>query len=162
MAIAADRQDLVDEAIDALDAELVKRGLRQVDAPKFKRNIDRIEARDTVGHVGLSSRGFGKQFLGASNYSADPTGRFEEFDSTLWAFFSFLPILPLSTIRIRRRLKGKSIFWSFGGSDFTALELEGINFGHVVLTYVGAAASAYLTVRLLLFLLNNMFLGTSR
>jgi len=158
LAIAADRQDLMDEAIDALDAELVKRGLREADARKFKRNVDRIEARDMVGHIGLSGRGMGKQFIGASNYSVDQQARFEEFDSTLWFFALYLPILPLSTVRIRRRVNGKSIFWSFGGSGYTALESKGIDFAQVAITYVGAAASAYLTVRFVLFLFNNLLL----
>jgi len=160
MAIVADRQDLDDAAIDVLDAELVRRGLRQADAAKFRKKVDRIEARDTVGQVGLSSRGLGKQFLGASNYSADAQPGFEEFDSTLWIFAWFLPILPISTVRIRRRAEGKSIFWSFGGSGFIALELKGINFGHVALTYVGAATCAYLGIRLLLFVLESLFLRT--
>ena len=158
LCLAADRQNLLDQAATALDSELVKRGLRQAQGVTFKRNVDRLAARDTVGRVGLSFRGIGKQFVGASNYIANPQTGFEEFDSTLWVFFSFLPILPLSTVRIRRRLRGRSVFWSFGGKDFTALELKGIDFGHVVVTYVGAAVAAYASLRLFLFLLDSLIL----
>jgi hypothetical protein len=154
--IAADREELVEEAAAALDAELQKRGLRQGQAQKFKRNLQRIEARDTVGRLGLSFRGIGKQFLGASNYVADNVNQFEEFDSTLWGFVLYLPVLPLSTVRIRRRLRGKSLFWSFGATDFTTMELRGLNIGQVALTYIGAAVTAYLAFRVLLFLLSTL------
>ncbi|MDT8070337.1 MAG: hypothetical protein ROO76_19385 [Terriglobia bacterium] len=154
--IAADREELVEEAKAALDAELQKRGLRQGQAQKFKRNLQRITARDTVGRLGFSSRGYGKQFLGMSNYAADDVNGFEEFDSTLWFFFMFLPVVPLSTVHIRRRLKGKSFFWSFGRTDFTTMHLRGLNFGQVGLTYVGAAITAYIALQALLLLLSTL------
>jgi hypothetical protein len=154
--IAADREELVEEAAAALDVELQKRGLRQGQAQKFRRNLQRIEARDTVGRLGLSFRGIGKQFLGASNYLADNVNQFEEFDSTLWGFVLYLPIFPLSTVRIRRRLRGKSFFWSFGATDFTTMELRGPNFGQIALTYVGAAITAYLAFQTLLLLLSSL------
>jgi hypothetical protein len=154
--IAADREELVEEAVAALDAELQKRGLRQGQAQKFKRNLKRIEARDTVGRLGLSFRGIGKQFLGASNYVADHVNQFEEFDSTLWGFVLYLPVLPLSTVRIRRRLRGKSVFWSFGATDFTTMELRELNFGQVALTYIGAAITAYLGFQALVLLLSTL------
>jgi hypothetical protein len=156
MGIAADREELVPEAVAALDAEMQKRGLRQGQAQKFKRNLQRIEARDAVGRLGLGVRGIGKQFLGASNYVADNVNQFEEFDSTLWGFVLYLPILPISTVRIRRALRGKSFFWSFGATDFTTMELKGIDFGQVALTYVGAAITAYLAFQTLLLLLSAL------
>lgn len=153
--IAADRDELVEEAAAALDAELQKRGLGQGQAQRFKRSLQRIEARDTVGRLGLSFRGIGKQFFGVSNYVADNVKQFEEFDSTLWVVILYLPIFPLSTVRIRRRLRGKSVFWSFGATDFTTMELRGLNFGQVALTYIGAAITAYLAFQTLLLLLST-------
>jgi len=94
LCVAADRGELVEDAVIALDAELAKRGLRQGQAQKFRRSVERVKARDYVGNTGLSYRGSGKQFLGASNYTTDNESRLEEFDSTLWAFFAFLPVLP--------------------------------------------------------------------
>jgi hypothetical protein len=154
--IAADRDELVEDAAAALDIELQKRGLRHGQAQKFKRNLRRIEARDTVGRLGFSARGIGKQFLGMSNYVADNLNELEEFDSTLWAFIMFLPVFPISTVRIRRRLRGKSYFWSFGGTDFTTMELRGLDFGQVVLTYIGAAITAYLAFQVLVLLLSTL------
>ena len=154
--IAADREELVEEAGAALDIELQKRGLRQGQAQKFKRNLQRIEARDTVGRLGLSFRGIGKQFLGASNYVPDNVNQFEEFDSTLWGFVLYLPVLPISTVRVRRRLRGKSFFWSLGATDFTTMELKGLNFGQVALTYFGAAITAYLAFQTLVLILSSL------
>ena len=154
--IAADREELVEEAAAALEVELQKRGLRQGQAQKFKRNLQRIEARDTVGRLGIGVRGIGKQFLGASNYVADNVNQFEEFDSTLWGFVLYLPVLPISTVRIRRRLRGKSFFWSLGATDFTTMELKGLDFGQVALTYVGAAITAYLAFQTLVLLLSAL------
>ncbi len=156
--VAADRQDLVEEAAGALNSELAKRGLREANATKFKNSVDRIAAWETIGKVGLSFQGSGKQFVGASNYSEDSQTGFEEFDSILWLFFAFIPLLPLSTLRIKRRTQRRSIFWSFWNKDFTAIELKGINFGQVVLTYIGAAIVAYAEIHLLLFAFDALFL----
>jgi hypothetical protein len=158
LCLAADRQDLLVDAVIALDHELAKRGLRQVEAKRFKRNAERIAARDVVGRVGLSLHGIGKQFIGASQYVSNPQTGFEEFNSTLWVFFSFFPILPLSTVRIRRKLRGRSIFWAFGSKDFTPLGANSPDFMHVAVTYLGAAAAAYGVLRLLLFLLDSIIL----
>jgi len=159
LCVAADRKDLLEEAGVALDAELVKRGLRKEDAKTFKRNVDRLSARDVVGRVGLNFRGFGKQFLGASNFEKDSSSGFQEFDSTLWYFYSFLPIVPIATVKIRRRSDQRSsIFWSFGDKGFTPLELKGIEFFHVALTYLGAAVTAYVALRLFFILFDSLFL----
>lgn len=153
---AADRENLVEGAVQALDNELQKRGLSTGKAAKLRRKVERIEARDTVGQIGLSFRGWGKQFLGASNYIADPAGAYEEFDSTLWGFAAFLPVLPISTIRIRRRRRGKSQFWSFSSTDYTPMTTRGIDFKHVLFTYIGAAAGAFLILQTLRFLLSAL------
>lgn len=152
--VAADREELVEEAAAALDVELQKRGLRQGQAQKFKRNLRRIKARDTVGRLGFGARGFGKQFLGMYNYAPDNVTQSEEFDSTLWIFAMFLPLFPLSAVRIRRRLRGKSFFWSFGETDFTTVELRGIKFGQVALVYVGTVATVYLVFKIFLLVLS--------
>ena len=147
---------MVDEARFALDGQLQKRGLRQSQAQKFKRNLARIQARDTVGNIGIGFRGIGKQFLGSSNYVTDDVNRVEEFDSTLWVFAMYLPVFPISTVRIRRRLMGKAFFWSFGSTAFTTKELRGIDFRQVIVTYAGAAITAYIGIRILLLLLNAL------
>jgi len=54
LSVAADRQDLVEEAAFTLDAEMRQRGLNYEQARTFKRNLDRINARD-------SARGRAKQ-----------------------------------------------------------------------------------------------------
>lgn len=130
--------------------ELEKRGLRQSQAQKFKRNLAGIQARDTVGKIGIGFRGIGKQFLGASNYVTDDVNRVEEFDSTLWLFVMYLPVFPMSTVRIRRKLMGKAFFWSFGSTTFSTKELRGIDFRQVIVSYAGAAITAYVGIRVLL------------
>jgi hypothetical protein len=142
--IAADQQELVEDAARALAAEMQKRGLKQGQASKFRRNVERLKARDAVGRIGISFRGYGKQFIGALNYAADESSGYEEFDSTLWGFVMFLPLLPLPTVRIRRRLRGRSVFWSFGSTDYTTMESRGIDFSQVALTYAATCVGCLL------------------
>ena len=156
--LAADREDLVDDAAMPLDCELARRGLQQDDAKRFKRNLKRIDARDNVGQIGLSSRGIGKQFLGAFRYSTNPEQGLEEFDSTLWTFILFFPVIPLYTVRIRRKICNRSIFWAFADKRFTALDLTSPDLVQVCLTYICAGVAAYVLFHLLIFLLDALIL----
>ncbi len=150
--VAADRQELTDDAVAALDVELTKRGLHRGQGVKLKRNVERITARDAVGHIGLSYRGWGKQFIGARNYVADETSGFEEFDSTLWLFVAFVPLVPLAGVHIRRRLQKKSVFWSFGNTGFTPVSLRDLDLLQVLATYAGACVELFVVVQLVRFI----------
>jgi hypothetical protein len=122
--VASERAELVPEALVALDAELQKHGLTQIQAARKREYVDRNRASDFVGRLGFH-RTWGKHFLGCSNYSIVEGEDAEEFVSTLWAFGLFLPLFPLGRVRIRRQREGPSYFWSFGRPSFTAMEIKG-------------------------------------
>ncbi len=142
LCLAADRHGLSEDAIRALDAELHHRGLHSGQSLKLKRNFERLRARDLVGTLGFTFRGLGRHFLGASNYTANLTARYEEFDSTLWRFIGFLPVFPVATVHIRRPLLGRSTFWSFRSPQRTLLELLPLDAAQVATTYAALLASA--------------------
>ncbi len=120
---------------------------------KLKRSVERVTARDAVGHIGLSCRGWGKQFIGARNYVADEATGFEEFDSVLWIFVAFLPLVPLVGVHIRRRLRKKSVFWFFGNTDFTPMAMRGLDMFLVLGTYLGTCLFVVAAIQVLRFVL---------
>jgi hypothetical protein len=64
---------------------------------------DKVRAANRLSRPGFgSSRGFGFKFLGKMNYCCDPSGRFEEYDSTQWFTAFWLPIFPVATFKVRR------------------------------------------------------------
>ena len=153
--IAADRGDLVEDAVAAVDAELARRGLSAAAAKKEVLRAERKQTRRNIGHVGLSSfRGVGKHFFGVSNYVADPLTNTEEFDSTLWLWVLWLPILPLASYHVRRPKHGKSLWWSFGGQPFSASNEAPPFLLHVLVGFAFSAVTAVVGFRLLLLLVS--------
>lgn len=133
--IAADRHDLVSDAVPALESEMTRRGLSGSHAAQFTQNLKRTTARDQICDLGLSFHGWGKQFLGASRYEIEAGADFEEFDTTLWFFVSYVPLLPIKTVRIRRMTRGQAIFWSFKDKRFYSAAGGSLNWFQVALTY---------------------------
>lgn len=152
--IAADRDHLVSEAARALDAEMATRGLSFKQAGELKDSAARNEARDRVGKIGLSFRGWGKQFIGAANYAPNQAQGFEEFDSTLWLFALYLPVIPLATIRVRPPFKGQTVFWSFEDREFSPVETRPLKMIYVLATYAATALLAFVAFQFLRISLN--------
>lgn len=152
--IAADRDNLISEAANALDAEMAARSLSFKQAGKLKKSAARNEARDRVGKIGLSFRGWGKQFIGAANYAPNESQGFEEFDSTLWLFALYLPVIPLATIRVRRPVKGQTVFWSFDDHEFSPVETRPLKMIYVLATYTATAVLVLVALQVLRIALN--------
>jgi hypothetical protein len=133
--IAADRENLVPDAVPVLESEMARRGLSGSHAAQFTESLRRTQTRDQIGDLGLGFRGWGKQFLGASRYAVESDGDFEGFDTTLWFFVSYVPLLPLRTVRIKRKARGQSVFWSFRDKRFYSAAGAPFAWFHVVLTY---------------------------
>lgn len=47
--------------------------------------------------------GIGTKHIGRANYKIDDDNQEEEFDTTLWLVFFFLPVIPLKSYRIKQK-----------------------------------------------------------
>lgn len=150
--IAAERDTLVADAAAAIDAELTRRGFTVEQAKKETKRTERKRTRRQIGRLGLSFRGVGKHFFGISNYSLDPVTQVEEFDSTLWLWVLWLPIVPLASYRIRRRECRKSVFWSFRKEPFSTLNEAPPRLSHVLIGIVFSTATALVAFNILVLL----------
>lgn len=56
-----------------------------------------------IGNV-RSVNGTGRRFYGRGNYSCNEELGYEEWDTTLWIVFLWIPILPRGAFRVRRKL----------------------------------------------------------
>ena len=107
--VAAERETLVADAVIAIDTELTRRGFSVATARKETKRTERKQTRRAIGHLGLSSRGWGKHFFGVSNYRLDPGSDTEEVDSTIWLWIMWLPIFLLASYHIQRHKLRKSL-----------------------------------------------------
>ena len=95
-------------------------------------------------------RGIGRKFYGRSNYSHDSQCEIEEFDTTFWFVFLFVPVIPLRSCRIRRRYRRR---WNlFASKTYQVLHRLPMHSGQILLTWLQAAV-----VLLVLRVLGRMF-----
>ena len=107
--LAQDHEALTSEAFTALQAELQTRGLTDVRLRKLGSEIQQAEKDASLSAVRekkISVYGFGLSFMGKDNLSR--TGDSEEYTSTLWFRVFWMPLIPLSTFRLRRRFSDVS------------------------------------------------------
>lgn len=96
-------------------------------------------------------RGIGRKFYGRSNYTHDSQYEIEEFDTTFWFVFLFVPVIPLRSCRIRRRYRRP---WSLLASKtYQVLYRLPMRWGQILLTWLEAGV-----VLLILRVLGRMFL----
>ena len=151
--IAAERDTLAADAAIAIDGELSRRGLSIAAATKQAVRAERKGTRRAIGSLGFSARGYGKHFFGISNYYIDATTCKEEFDSTLWLWVMWLPILPLASYHIERHEHGKSLWWSLSKQPFSASN-EAPPFAlHVLVGWAFSVVAAIASSRILLIVL---------
>lgn len=139
--VAAERDQLTHEAQMELDIELSLRNISAADVNSYRHECELAEHEDKVraanrviGPNFASRRGFGFKFLGRVNYHCDPSGRFEEYDSTEWFTAFWLPIFPVATFRVRRdRSRWLGITWKSGPQ---ALERYPRNWNQILLTWI--------------------------
>src|SRR6185312_3910171 len=114
--ILADTHDLLADARNCLLAEFRSRGRTDKEAALIaeagrKRCLPLTETEGIDLHltaeVGSVSthNGTGRMFIGKRNRTYDETYDYEEFDSTLFWTFFYVPILSRGQFRLRRRVK---------------------------------------------------------
>lgn len=153
LVVASARESLTPEATVAIDAELARRGFSVASAKKEAARAERKGTRRAIGRLGFSIRGYGKHFFGVSNYHLGPDAMTEEFDSTLWLWAMWLPIVPLASYHIERHQRGKSAWWSLSKQPFSASNEAPPFFSHVILGWAVSVVGAVAAIRILLFLL---------
>lgn len=123
--LAADREDLLEEARQALDSELLRRGLKAADVIQYQSDVAKAEIQQDVANLPfLFHYGMGKRLFGKLNYIVDPHGKWEEFDAMLWMVVFWVPLVPVATFRIRRMKKFRLLGpWTTG--KFTVLSKRG-------------------------------------
>ena len=139
--VAAQRDQLTDEARMELDIELSLRNITAADVNSYRLECEMSEHDDRVYTANrlakptfASRRGFGFKFLGKMNYYRDPSGRFEEYDSTQWFTAFWLPIFPVATFKVRRdRSRWLGILWKSGPQ---ALERYPRDWNQILLTWI--------------------------
>jgi hypothetical protein len=109
--IASQKEQLTDEARMTLETELARRKLSDEEVQSYKVEYlaaERVEkarsANRIFGPSWSSHRGIGFKFLGKSNGRRDPSGRFEEYESTQWFIIFSFPVFPVATFTVRRVL----------------------------------------------------------
>jgi hypothetical protein len=153
MQVAAERQTLSDDAAAAIDAELSRRGVSIAAAKKQALRHERKGTRRSIGDLGFSGRGWGKHFFGVSNYQRDAAALTEQFDSTLWIWIAWLPVMPLASYHVERHERGKSLFWSLSKQPFTASNEAPPLIQHVILGWAFTAVAVVAAFRLLVVVL---------
>lgn len=134
--IAADRENLVDEARQAIDMEMHRRNLTSSDISQYQGHIEKAGIHQQVGNLPfLVPYGLGKILFGKRARMIDPQGMWEEFDTTLWVVIFWMPLIPVSTYRIRRRVSKFSLLGPWRMNTFEALSRRGVDWPMVLTTW---------------------------
>jgi hypothetical protein len=131
--IAADRKDLLDDARQALDQELLRRGLKEPDVRQYRSYVERAEIREATSNLRLW-HGIGKLFFGKGAYVSHPSAKWEEFDTTLWVVIFLIPIFPVGTFRIRRSMELRP-FGPWQSYKFRVISRRGRDWRLIFLTW---------------------------
>jgi hypothetical protein len=141
--LAEERDHLTEEARLALDWELQRGKLSPSDVDSYRiehaaseraenlRVASRLSGISYISHVGV-----GRKFLGKSNRRRDPSGLFEQYETTLWFVVLWFPVFPIATCTVRSKLErwlGLSI-----ASSEVAIERHPRNWEQILLTWVKA------------------------
>lgn len=144
--IAADRENLMEEARLVLDSELLRRGLKIADVEQYQSDVERAEIQQEAGNLPfLFHYGTGKRLFGKRDYRVDSQGKWEEFDAMLWIVILWVPVIPLATYRVRRAKKLRLLGpWSFG--KFTVLSRGGRDWRLMLSTWAWLASTVAIIV----------------
>ncbi|MFQ5696222.1 MAG: hypothetical protein ACE5HB_09555 [Terriglobia bacterium] len=127
-----------EEAREALDAELRRRGLGQQAIRAYAEESARIAEteRRRTGDL-MVVNGFGRMFYGKANYVRDERLVWEEYDTTMWLVFLWFPLIPMASYRIQRAIgSSTNPFWA--EYPFTVLERLRLNWPQVGKTWLWA------------------------
>ncbi|HSY92898.1 MAG TPA: hypothetical protein VK812_16105 [Candidatus Binatus sp.] len=151
--LAEEKEQLTEEARVALEVEIKRRRLSPSDLEAYKLQCLAADEADKLKRATpdlILSGGFGKKFLGKANRHRDPTGSFEQYDTTLWFVVLWFPVFPIATFTVRRELER----WlgMLVASDAVALDRHPRNWEQILLTWV-KGASVVVALRLTFLLL---------
>ena len=142
--IAADRENLVDEARQAIDMEMHRRNLTPSDIEQYQTHIEKAEMQEQVGNLPfLIPYGIGKKLFGKRARMVDLKGIWEEFDTTLWVVIFWVPLIPVTTYRIRCRVSKLSLLGPWGLSKFEALSRRRLDWRMVLTTWAWFAFTIF-------------------
>ena len=120
--LAADRENLLEEARQVLDGELLRRGLTASSITEYQGDVEQAEMRQQLGNLPfILPYGLGKRLFGKRARVVDPGSKWEEFDTTLWMVVFWVPMVPIATYRVRRALRKKVISNPLASYKFTAV-----------------------------------------
>ena len=104
--LAADRENLLEEARQVLDGELRRRGLTASSITDYQADVEQAEMRQQLGNLPfIFPYGLGKRLFGKRARVVNAGSKWEEFDTTLWMVIFWVPIVPIATYRVRRPLR---------------------------------------------------------
>jgi hypothetical protein len=150
--IAADRENLVDEARQAIDMEMHRRSLTANDMGQYQAHIEKTEMLLQVGNLPfLIPYGIGKKLFGKRARMIDPKGILEEFDTTLWVVIFWVPLIPVTTYRIRRRVSKLSLLDPWRSYKFEALSRRRLDWRMVLTTWAWFVFTIFFFVEALRF-----------
>ncbi len=139
--IATQKDSLTNEAKEALSSELLKRNLSKKDIHSYETDQNKLQdawdkRTGDVSHFMLI--GLGRAFYGRSNYTRNEDGRYEEWDTTLWLIFLWLPIFPEGSFRIKREFMKSSFFnpWQIQEYKFLILKRLPLNWTQIKKTWL--------------------------
>jgi hypothetical protein len=151
--LAAEKEQLTDEARLALEGELNRRKLSRSDIGSYRLESEAADEADKLKRATPSyirNVGLGKKFFGKTNRHRHTERLFEQYDTTLWFAVLWFPVFPIATYTVRRDLER----WlgMLVASDPVAVERHPRNWEQILLTWVKAAA-VLLALRLTFLLL---------
>jgi hypothetical protein len=100
LSLAADPNGLREDARSALIAEMAVRKLSTTDVEEYQRHLSTIKPGQMPGQeqfIARSFNGFGTAIYGKRDFLADGS-----YVTTKWVVFFWIPILPLSSMRVRQ------------------------------------------------------------
>jgi|GEM_PF-2401504 len=132
--LAGEKDQLLDEAQLALDKEIKRRNMTVAHIDEYKNALRLATLRQQIGKL-YTIRSIGKKFFGIDNYISDEQAQREEFDTTLWFLILWFPVIPVMTVRIRKEISPRSLFWAWKTYDFVALEKKSHNWFQICKTW---------------------------
>lgn len=148
--LAEEREQLTEDARQLLDYELERRKLSSSEINSYV--VERLAfehsekmKRAVPSYIGDVGRG--KKFLGKTNRHRDPSGDFEQYDTTLWFVALWFPVFPIATYTVRRVLER---WWGgVSASKERPRERHPRNWEQIVLTWTKAMVVLWAIVLLL-------------
>jgi hypothetical protein len=153
--LGEESDQLTEEARLEFETELSRRKLSLRDIDSYRSQREAAETSDALKHARpkfVHNSGVGQMFLGKTNRRPDPSGLFEEYESTLWFVIFWFPVFPIASYTVRQDFNRWLGFRWAGGE--VSVERHPRNWEQILLTWVKAGA-VLLLLRLAFLLLSR-------